>query len=73
MVSWAVAEGHLQVPQHTAFVVTILASGLTLWGFLGLSLRGFLFLLCKVMGNSIWVSGYLLWVSGLGITRPNPL
>lgn len=74
MVSWAMAEGHLlQVPQHTASVVTVLASGLTLWGFLGLPLRGFLFLLGMVMGNSLWVSGHLLWVSGLGITRPNPL
>lgn len=40
----------LQVPQHTASVVTFPASCLTLWGFLGLPPRGFLFLLWVVMG-----------------------
>lgn len=40
----------LQVPQHTASVVTFPASCLTLWGSLGLPPRGFLFLLWMVMG-----------------------
>lgn len=40
----------LQVPQHTASVAIFSASRLTLWGFLGLSPRGFLFLLWMVMG-----------------------
>lgn len=72
MVSWAQAEGHLvQVLQHIVSVITFPASCLTFWRCLRLPLRGFLLLVDGHGG--VQASEHLLWLSELGITRPNHL